>query len=543
MKQMSGVSLAPGRGLGAVVRVTADVAAEDAGTPISLEEARERVRQVLSDREQSAQDGDTQDILQAYQVMLDDPSWNDLISAQIGQGMSPPEAVRRAARALAESLKAVDDPYLKARAQDVLDLGHMWAQALTSNGSTALPPLSQSSVVLTLTARVPDVLSWAEIPVAAIVVQEGHPTMHAALIARNAGIPMVQLTDLNRFEDGQRVLVDGDQGVVVIDPPEEAPPTAPSAETIRIGPVRLSESVTVAVYANVGSTAEVVRAQQFGADGVGLYRTEFLMEAQGRLLSRDEQIQAYREACQTQIGPITFRTVDFGSDKPLPGLTLPPEPNPALGQRGARLYAQYPQLFRDQVFALLAISADFPVSIMFPMISNLRDWETCRATVHQVTEELTAQGIVPKPQALGIMLEVPTVVFLVDQFCQRGVQFFSLGTNDLTQYLNASDRERPGLDPHHSPLAWARAIQYAIAQSRSFHVPVSVCGNLGQEPQWARLLVGLGVHSLSVPAPQIPKIKAALWPAQGQFDALAQRAQKLVEEARDDEFLEQLEQL
>lgn len=496
--ELHGTPIAPGFAAGPLARLVAD----EPFAPLSrdLGEARGRAARSLGERATAAQNPAHRDILLAQQAMLLDPEWWDAVQARLQSGDPPDVAVQAAGGAFAAALEALDDPYLKARAADVREVAALWLASLVGEVTASTPA---GAVVLARRLAVADVLPGGR-AAAAYIVQEGSPTMHAALIAQNLGVPVVvvdNLSLLDSVDDGIEVLVDGDAGRIAVGAAHRAAPTlrlsAPSGPVPWRGGPRAIE-----VRANVGSAEEAQAARQAGADGVGLFRTELFFESRRRVPSRAEQRQEYGRAVAAAGGPVCFRTFDVGADKPLAGLTLAQEENPALGRRGMRLYRDVPEMFREQLEAMRMAAAEGPVEVMFPMVATLDDWNYCR-------DALDAVSAGARPTAVGVMVEVPSLLFLIPELAALGVQFLSLGTNDLTQYLNAVDRAEADRS-HLSPLALARAIAHAAREATAHAIKLAVCGGLAADPAWAVLLAALGVDELSVPVPRVSAIKAAL---------------------------------
>ena len=494
---IQGTGIAPGQAAGPLARPSIGaLSAEDAAP--SLDEARAKVVDQLEQLARGAGDASHADIVRAQCAMLADPEWEGAIRARMADGTPAAAAVEETCSTFAAALASLDYEYLRARAEDIREVAHLWARALLGAAASKPPP---GSVVAQDHLTVSDLL--AEAHAAAYVVREGSATMHAALIAQNLAIPVVVVTEaspLAEVPSGTMVHVDGDSGRVTVG---AGAPTGQHRAPIRQEPVTWFDGRVIEVRANIGSAREARAAQEQGADGVGLFRTELFFEASGGIPSLEDQIAEYQAAVRHVGGPTCFRTFDLGADKPLAGLTPEAEDNPALGQRGMRLYASHEAVFRDQLAALRAAAAAGPVEVMFPMVSTLADWRYCR-------DALSSMATGAPPLAVGVMMEVPSLLFLIPELARAGVDFLSFGTNDLTQYLNAVDRGQGGLTRSVSPLAVARAVAHAAGQARAHHLRLAVCGSLAAQPGWATLFAALGVDELSVPVPRIPVVKAAL---------------------------------
>ncbi len=456
-------------------------------------------------------------IVEAQIAMLNDPEWLTRVENLVAT-MPPRQAIIESAEEFAITLEQLADPYLKQRAQDIREVADLWCQAFSD---WTEPMIRPGMAVVTASVSVHDILQWADIPIAAIICEQGSPLMHAFLIAQNLGIPVLKLSsavaNLQSLNADTPIKIDADRGYIEfgtelgLEPPSTPPAPRPDVvlDTLHVG------HVTVEVMANISSVPEATRSQAFGADGVGLVRTEFLLESAGHLLSQDEQVDVYRQILHEVPGPVTFRTFDIGSDKSLSFLpSLAQEPNPALGQRGARVYLQYPDLLRTQLMALaLAASNNRHLSVMFPMISNLEEWQYCRNMALQVLRELNL------PNSWfhwGLMMEVPSVAFLIPELSQAQAQFGSIGTNDLYQYFVAQDREKtPQVISNSEAIsteayAFAKFLKDIASQAHHQKIPLSVCGQLASEPKWALFLIALKIYRLSMSMSSIPKMKEYL---------------------------------
>jgi phosphocarrier protein FPr len=280
-----------------------------------------------------------------------------------------------------------------------------------------------------------------------------------------------------------------------------------AAELAAADPAITSDGHRVEIAANIGGVADALRAAESGAEGVGLLRTEFLFLDRADAPTEDQQFEVYRDIVQALDGrPVIVRTLDIGGDKPLPYLDLPAEENPFLGERGIRLCLAHPDLLRQQLRAILRAAAFGPLRIMFPMIADIDELRAARAMVEQIRAELHAPAV-----DVGIMVEVPSAALMADVLAHE-VDFFSIGTNDLTQYALAMDRTHPNLATKADGLhpAVLRLIQRTVDGAHAAGKWVGVCGELGSDPQAVPILIGLGVDELSISVPAIPTVKAQI---------------------------------
>ncbi len=363
----------------------------------------------------------------------------------------------------------------------------------------------------------------------------GGPTSHAAIIARSLGIPAVVGAGpaATHQPEGAMAVLDGDNGFLYVNPSEEDLRAARVAQgsladlrdaehQTRYEPALTTDGYRIEVVANTGLAHEAAQAVEAGGEGIGLMRSEFLFLERDSPPSEDEQYEAYRTAVDALGGlPLIVRTLDIGGDKAVPYLNLGTEENPFLGVRGIRLCLAYPELFKTQLRAIFRASAHGPVKIMYPMISGLTDLRMAVAITEEVRREMGAGKV-----EVGIMIEVPSAVLMAPELAAE-VDFFSIGTNDLTQYVLAMDRGHPMLAKHADGLhpAVLRMIDQTVRATAGKSTWVGVCGGVAGEPLGAVILIGLGVVELSVSIPSIAAIKARLRTvSMRDARALAQRA-------------------
>ncbi len=380
-----------------------------------------------------------------------------------------------------------------------------------------------------------DTAALAQSRVLGLCTAAGGPTAHAAIIARALNIPAVVSAGdrVLGLAGGSVVILNGDAGQLTLDPDAEAIGQAQAAQEAqrsrRAGAAKAAgepaitlDGYRVEVVANIGGVADAERAVAAGAEGVGLLRTEFLFLDRSAAPSEQEQFEAYRAIVLAMRGlPVVVRTLDIGGDKPLAYIQMPHEANPFLGERGLRLCLNRPELLRQQVRAILRASAFGPVRIMFPMVADLDEWRAARRLVEAECEDLGSPRV-----DLGIMVEVPSAALMAEAFAPE-IDFFSVGTNDLTQYTLAMDRGHPVMAAKSDALhpAVLRLIARTVEAAHQAGKWAGVCGELGSDPQAVPILVGLGVDELSVSAPAVPRVKAQVRAlALSQARALGQQA-------------------
>jgi multiphosphoryl transfer protein len=464
-------------------------------------------------------------IFDAHLLLLDDPELLENAGAAITAGASAPRGWSDAAERAAAAFDLLPDPYLAARAGDVRAVGDQVLRALVGgsadsgddsvDGSGDGPP--HVLVAADLTPARAAALDPAR--VAGVVLAGGSPTAHSAILLRARGVPAVLGAGpaVLQVADGTLIALDGAAGELVVDPAPDAVAAfrdRAAAQAARdrearercAAPAVTRDGVTILVGANVGSPADATSAAAEGADLVGLVRTEFLFLDRAAAPDVDEQEAAYRALAIALGGKrMTLRTIDVGGDKPLPYLPLPAEANPFLGLRGIRLATAFPGLLADQLLAAVRVAHDAPVSVMFPMVATLDELVVARRALDAAIAR-EGRGTPPGLE-VGIMVEVPAAALKAAVFAPH-VDFFSIGTNDLTQYALAAERGNPAVAAVADPLdPGVLRLVDAVCRAAGERVLVAVCGEAAADPLAARLLVGLGVRELSVAAPAVAGVK------------------------------------
>jgi phosphocarrier protein FPr len=548
---LSGLPASPGVAVGPARHVRPpdiEIPSGPAGDPkeewAALEEAIEATRvEISATRATVAARADEQSaaIFDAHLLFLEDeeliaPTRQVILDAGRGAGQAWKEAVDR----VAETWRALDDPYLRERAADVEAVG---AQVLANllGGASATPSVAGGGVLIAADLTPADTAGLDPAFVVGIATALGGPTSHSAILARSLGIPAVVGLGRGVLEiaEGATVIVDGEGGTVRPDPDPahvaeaerraasfRASEAAARAEATR--PATTRDGTSIEVLANVGQPADVVAALDAGAEGVGLLRTEFLFIGREAMPSEHEQEAAYRAIAEPLGGrPLIVRTLDVGGDKPLPYLPVPAEANPFLGLRGLRLGLARPDVLRTQLRAILRVAADHPLKVMFPMVTSLTELRAAKALVEEARREVEgAGGRVPSNLEVGIMVEVPAAALAAEVFA-ADVDFFSIGTNDLTQYTLAAERGNERVAGFADALhpAVLRLIRMTARGAASYGRMVGVCGEIAGDPVAVPILVGLGVRELSAAAPAVPRVKRAVRETNlGSARALAERA-------------------
>ena len=524
---LTGVPASPGVAIGRVfqLRHADEVLEERAADPSHERRALDaaiagahRQLEALQLRLAAEGDADRVAIFAAHQELLEDPALLDGTAEQIREGATAAYAWRQAYLQQADRLLALRNELLAGRAADLRDVGRRVLHLLVGRDG-APPEVPMESIVVAEDLAPSDAATLDRTRLRGFCTTTGSATSHVAILARGLGVPAVAGMDPRVLElpSGVRVALDGDAGTLWRDPSpaEEAEIAARQASAARLRAAELAvatqPAVTrdghrVEVAANVGDLDEARRVPEVGGEAIGLLRSEFLFLERRTAPTEDEQAAAY-EAIIRQVGPerlVVVRTLDVGGDKPLPYLPVAAEANPFLGERGIRLLLNRPEVFATQVRAILRASRAGKVAVMFPMISTAGEWHAARELVEL---QRLALGVPPLP--VGIMIETPSAALLADRFAQEA-DFFSIGTNDLTQYTLAMDRTNPGLAPQVDALhpSVLRLIERTIAGAHAHGRWVGVCGAAAGDPQAVPVLVGLGVDELSASVPLVPAVKA-----------------------------------
>ncbi|WP_374019623.1 phosphoenolpyruvate--protein phosphotransferase [Paenibacillus thiaminolyticus] len=505
----------------------AEAAAEPERQKLKLQQTLERVRQDLEKVYEQAQakhgDG-TAKIVKGQILMTKDRSWIEGMARLIEEERVSAEfAVKTKVDELIRMFESMDNAYMRERASDVRDLGNRLLMRFKGAAYGGGEPFG--GPVVWVANDLPPSLTVALDPdtVQAWITETGGRTSHSSILARSLGIPaVVGAGDLReRIRTGQTLIVDGGSGVVLVDPSpallreyeEKRRKLAESSSRLarwKDEPTATADGKRIALQANIGHADEASEASRQGAEGIGLFRSEFLFMHRDDFPAEDEQLAAYRKSVESMDGkPVTIRTLDIGGDKELPYLQVPKELNPFLGYRAIRLCLDRPRLFLTQLRAILRASHYGQVRLMLPMICAAEEIREAHRLLQQAREELEREGIAYDPyMKVGIMVETPAAALLMDQFGGM-VDFVSIGTNDLVQYTMACDRMNEAVarlyQPYHP--AVLRQIRYIAEQAHRHGITVSLCGEWGSEASALPLLIGLGLDAISMSASSILGIR------------------------------------
>jgi phosphoenolpyruvate-protein phosphotransferase len=524
-----GIAASPGIAIGplwylkrrrlVVERTARDPRVEESKLRSGIESARAELRD-LYEAVRAKSGAGKASIFRAHEAFLDDPDLAREAVAAIRTGTSAGWSWREVTNARAQELSKVEDPLVAARAVDLRDVGQRVLRFLAESDD-AEAQLPDHPVILIAEDLTPsDTAAIDPARVVGFATALGGGTSHTAIIARALGIPAMvgagpAVLDQNQ---GEVAVLDGQTGNLWLHLTDEDLAAAAAVQQdiavlrdreyqTRYQPAIMRDGHRVEVAANIAAPEEAAAAVEAGAEGVGLMRTEFLFLGRDAPPDEDEQYESLATMVRALNGlPLIVRTLDIGGDKNAPYIELPAEDNPFLGIRGIRLCLEQPQLFEPQLRAIYRASRLGPVSVMFPMIARLEDLEQALAYAERAREEVGAD-----PIDTGIMIEVPSAVAMAPELARR-VQFFSIGTNDLTQYMLAMDRMHPALAKQADALhpAVLRSIKAVVEAAVAADIWVGVCGGIAGEPEGALILAGLGVRELSMTIPSVAAVKARL---------------------------------
>jgi phosphoenolpyruvate-protein phosphotransferase len=485
-----------------------------------LARARAEVRTGLEATRASAS-GTAVEIVEAHLALLDDPELTENAQALIAEGSSAAYAWRQAIRGNIEALRALGDLRMAERIDDLLDLERQVLLSLSGDAGPAMQELPPEAIVLAEELLPSQLVALDASRLAGLALAGGGATSHVSILAAAMGIPaLVALGPaVRRIADGTTLLLDAEAGLLQVEPGAErlaAIRRQLDLRAARRGAEReaaqqdcyTADGRRIEVFANIGSLAEAQAAVRSGAEGCGLLRTEFLFLERDTPPSEAEQHAEYQQLAEALAGkPLIIRTLDIGGDKPIPYLPMPAEENPALGLRGVRTSLWRPDLLRQQLRAILGVRPCGQCRILLPMITDVAEIRSVRVMIEEARREIGRQ----EPVEVGVMIETPASALMAESIAAEA-DFFSIGTNDLTQYTLAMDRGHPELAARLDALhpAVLRLIARTAQAAEGSRRMVAVCGGLASDPVAAPILIGLGVHELSAVPSVIPRLKALI---------------------------------
>jgi len=512
----------------AVIRqvVAEDVSAELVRLRRAVAAMREAIDELVATSREFG-DGEHYDVIETYRMFAADRGWVTRIADAIRSGLTAEAAVQKVSDDTRTRMMQVSDPYLRERLFDLEDLANRLQQHLSGRPPSAawaeLPP----EFILVASAMGPaELLDYARRRITGLVLEEGSPTAHVAIVARAFDIPVVGRVNeaTSRIEAGDIVVVDGDHAQVLIRPSADIQQSVAAAveartrrrafyETLRSAPPITRDGIEIKLLLNAGLLLDLAQLAATGAEGVGLFRTEFPLMVRDTFPAVDELTEFYQRVFeQAEHRPVVFRTLDIGGDKVLPYLPHVFEENPAMGWRAIRIGLDRPAMLRQQLRALIRAAEARPLFVKFPMVAEVAELERARALVDLELARAAKEGrVLPQSVKVGVMLEVPALLWQLPALCER-VDFLSIGTNDLLQFLFACDRGNPRLSERYDPLSapMLALFREVIERTGTAGVPLSMCGDMAGNPLEAMALIALGFRTLSMAATSIGPIKTMI---------------------------------
>jgi len=533
--RLSGVALNPGLAMGFAVvhrpQVTIrQMIAEDEG------KEQERLSEALTAMHSAIDDllaaaalaglGEPRDILETYRMFAEDRGWLSRIREAIRMGLTAEAAVQQVQNDTRVRMSHLTDPYIRERLLDLDDLTNRLLLHLAGKKSEADGATLPDDLVLVARSLGPaELLDYDQRRLRGVIVEEGSPSSHVCIVARALDIPVVQVSDaLNRIEAGDPLIVDGDHATIFVRPAEDIQDAFTQSMDLRARreemyaqtrslPSVTRDGVPISIQLNCGLLIDLPHLHASGAEGIGLYRTEIPFMVRSTYPEVDVQTDLYaRIMDEAGDRPVIFRTLDVGGDKMLPYMSSGEEENPSLGWRAIRIGLDHPSLLRQQLRALLCAAAGRPLSVMFPMVAEVAELEAARNILNLELERLVAHDREP-PSTLrvGAMIEVPSLLFQLPALLPR-VDFVSVGSNDLTQYVFAADRGNPRTANRYDPLSppMMCLLRRLVEACNEANVSLSLCGEMAGRPLDAMALIGIGFRSLSMAPPSVGPVKTML---------------------------------
>ncbi len=532
-QRIEGVSLGPGLGMGVAVLhqptfILDDVVAEDTALERKRLDAAMTEMQGALDAMLASDDlddaGEHREILDTYRLIAEDAGWVARIEEAIESGLTAEAAVQKVQNDIRARMAGIEDDYIRERMHDFDDLAHRLLQHLL--GPVRQADLPENAILVARSMGPAELLDYDRVRIKGLVLEEGSATSHAAIVARALDIPVVGRagTVLSRLDPGDQVIVDGDGSQVLIRPGEDVLETfeenlAARAQRkaewamLRDKPAESLDGQRIDVRINAGLLADLGHLDEWGADGIGLYRTEIPFMVRSEFPDVEAQRKLYGRILDGVGGrPVAFRTLDLGGDKDLPYWPRSSEENPAMGWRAIRVSLDRPAVLVQQLTALIRAAAGKELRVMFPMVSEVVEFDEARKLLDDLLENAQASGA-PTPTVVlaGVMLEVPALALQIEPLLER-VDFVSIGSNDLLQFMFASDRNNPLLADRYDPLSPAALgfLGSVVARCDQADVPVTICGEMAGRPLECMALIGLGVRRISIPPTSVGPIKAMI---------------------------------
>jgi len=512
----------------AVIRqvVAEDVSAELMRLRWAVAAMREAIDELVATSREFG-DGEHHDVIETYRMFAADRGWVARIADAIRSGLTAEAAVQKVSDDTRTRMMQVSDPYLRERLFDLDDLANRLQQHLSGRPPSAawaeLPP----EFILVASAMGPaELLDYARRRITGLVLEEGSPTAHVAIVAKAFDIPVVGRVNeaTSRIEAGDIVVVDGDHAQVLIRPSADIQQSVATAveartrrrafyETLRSAPPITRDGIEIKLLLNAGLLLDLTQLSATGAEGVGLFRTEFPLMVRDTFPAVEELTEFYQRVFeQVEQRPVVFRTLDIGGDKVLPYLPHAMEDNPAMGWRAIRIGLDRPAMLRQQLRALIRAAEARTLFVKFPMVAEVAELERARTLVDVELARAAKEGrVLPASIKIGVMLEVPALLWQLPALCER-IDFLSIGTNDLLQFLFACDRGNPRLAERYDPLSapMLALFREVIAHTQTAGVPLSMCGDMAGNPLEAMALIAIGFRTLSMAPTSIGPVKTML---------------------------------
>ena len=537
--RIEGISLNPGLGLGVAVLhaphfnivklVAEDVDFEHERLHKAVSEMHGALDDMMNHSDLAAA-GEHREILESYRMIAEDAGWFTRIDEAITSGLTAEAAVQKIHNDIRARMNQISDPYLRERIHDLEDLGGRLLQHLVGpDAATPNDDVVRNADCVILIARnmgPAQLLDYDRSKLGGLVLEEGSATAHVSIVARALDIPVVGQARniLDKIESGEPVIVDGTNAQVFVRPGEEVRQRFRNSVRVRaerkaaFSQLRNLESITqdgvrIKLNINAGLLIDLPHLEDMGADGVGLYRTEVPFMVRSDFPSVDDQRQIYARVIeQSNNKPVVFRTLDVGGDKPLPYWSAQDEENPSMGWRAIRVSLDRPMMLRQQLRALIQASAGGDLAVMFPMIAEVPEFDQARSLLDKELKREKDHGApLPETVRAGVMLEVPSLLFQLPALLQR-VDFVSIGSNDLCQFLFATDRGNPRLSERYDPLSppVMSLLHDVVTRCNDANVPLSLCGEMAANPLDAMALIGIGLRSISVQPNAVGPVKAMI---------------------------------
>lgn len=530
--RLEGIRLSPGVGIGVAVLhqpriqilklINEDPEAELARLSEAVEAVHRDVDQMMAAPGQL--DEEYHGVLEAYRMFAEDRGWNSRIAEAITSGLTAEAAVQKTHDDTRLRMSQVTDPVIRERLHDFEDLANRLLQHLTgTKGTAARGDLPDDTILVARSMGPAELLDYDRSKLRGLVLEEGSSTMHVAIIARALDIPVVArvIDVLSKIEPFEQIIVDGEFGQVLVRPGDDVQEAFSASikarQERRIGyaalrnhPARTRDGVLISMNLNAGLLMDMAHLRESGADGIGLYRTEVPFMVRSSLPDVEAQTTLYRKVLDEADGrPVVFRTLDVGGDKLLPYWHGGDEPNPAMGRRSIRITLDRPLILRQQLLALLRAAAGQDLRVMFPMITTVAEFDAARAILdREVEREAARGGTLPRTIQVGAMVEVPALLWQMETLLKR-VDFVSVGSNDLAQFMFASDRVNPQMADRYDVLSpsFLSALRGVVRRCDAAGVPCSICGEAAGNPLDAMAFIGIGFRSLSMSAPRFGAVK------------------------------------